>query len=101
MSGAMRTTILLALTLALLLASERAGAEPRQPRRPEARQLLREANRHYKVREFERAIELYKRGAMAEAAPAFWYNLGQAFRQLGQYKDAIWYYRRYLAEDRP
>src|SRR5262245_51186204 len=58
-------------------------------------------NRHYRVREFDRAIEEFKAGSLVEDAPVFLYNLGQAYRQLGKYEDAIWHYERFLARARP
>jgi tetratricopeptide (TPR) repeat protein len=36
-----------------------------------------------------------------ELAPVFDYNLGQCYRQLGKYEDAIWHYERFLKSGRP
>jgi hypothetical protein len=84
------------VALVTCLAAPPAGAEIRRPSSEAARRMLVEANKHYKVREFDKAIELYKKGALIEPAPIFWYNLGQSFRQQGSFKDAIWYYQRFL-----
>jgi tetratricopeptide (TPR) repeat protein len=66
-----------------------------------AREHLTTGNRYYRVREFEKAIEEYKTGAVREDAPVFYYNLGQCYRQLGRYADAIWHYERFLDRGRP
>src|SRR5262249_34302868 len=66
-----------------------ARAEMRRPASDSAARLLADGNRYYKVRDFDKAIELYKQGALVEATPVFWYNLGQAFRQQAKYKEAI------------
>ncbi len=90
------------LVLVLQLAVAAPGhADMRNPGLERAQKLLLDGNRHYKVREFDRAIELYKEAALIEPVPVFWYNLGQAFRQQGKYKEAIWYYKRYLADAEP
>jgi len=66
-----------------------------------AREHLTTGNRYYRVREFEKAIEEYKAGAVREDAPVFYYNLGQCYRQLGRYEDAIWHYERFLDRGKP
>lgn len=57
---------------------------------------LAKGNKLYGVRSFEDAIEEYKAGALTEPAAVFDYNLGQCYRQLGKYEDAIWHYRRFI-----
>lgn len=66
-----------------------------------AREHQTTGNRYYRLREFEKAIEEYKAGAFKEDAPVFYYNLGQSYRQLGRYKDAIWHYERFLERGKP
>jgi tetratricopeptide (TPR) repeat protein len=61
-----------------------------------AREHLATGNRYYRLREFEKAIEEYKAGALREDAPVFSFNLGQCYRMLGRYEDAIWHYERFL-----
>jgi tetratricopeptide (TPR) repeat protein len=62
----------------------------------EARRHLVQGNKLYNIRSFDQAIEEYRAGALAEEAPVFDYNLGQCFRQLGKYQEAIWHYERFL-----
>ena len=66
-----------------------------------AREHLRTGNRYYHLREFEKSVEEYKAGAVREDAPVFYYNLGQCYRQLGRYQDALWYYDRFLSRGKP
>lgn len=33
----------------------------------------------------------YNAGALVEPAPVFDYNLGQSYRQLGKYREALWH----------
>jgi tetratricopeptide (TPR) repeat protein len=66
-----------------------------------AREKLGTGTRLYRVREFEKAIEEYKAGALREDAAIFHYNLGQCYRQLGKYEDAQWHYQRFLDRASP
>lgn len=74
----------------------RAQTPTGRPTKPEAVAHFKQGNAHYKVRDFEKAVEEYKAGALIEASAIFDYNLGQCYRQLGKYEDAIWHYERYL-----
>lgn len=71
------------------------------PTDPVARKHLTAGNRLYRVREFEKAIEEYKAGALRESAAVFHYNLGQSYRQLGRNKEALWHYERFLDRGKP
>ncbi|HWO23687.1 MAG TPA: tetratricopeptide repeat protein [Kofleriaceae bacterium] len=71
------------------------------PKGPTARQRFTQGNRLYRIRKFDEAIIEYQAGAVIELAPVFDYNLGQCYRQLGQYTDAIWHYERFLKNGRP
>jgi tetratricopeptide (TPR) repeat protein len=72
-----------------------------KPKDDVAREHLQQANKLYRVREFEKAIDEYKAGALREDAPLFLYNLGQCYRQLGRYEEAIWQYERFLSRAQP
>lgn len=84
------------------LATSTAHAGPlSKPALPEARNHLALGNRLYGVRSFVEAISEYKAGSLIEPAPVFDYNLGQSYRQLGKYEEAIWHYERFLARGNP
>lgn len=89
--------------LVLLLASGVAFADDplAKPKDATAQQRLSAGNKLYRVREFEKAVDEYKAGALIEDVPVFHYNLGQCYRQLGQYKDAIWHYERFIERGKP
>jgi len=72
-----------------------------RPTNPVAHEHVKTGNRYYRVREFEKAIEEYKAGAVREDAPVFYYNLGQCYRNLGRYEEAIWQYERFLDRGKP
>ena len=78
-----------------------AGNPLAKPTDRAAREHLLRGNRLYNTRAFDAAIEEYKVGALAEPAPVFDYNLGQAYRQLGRYQDALWHYDRFLKYGQP
>jgi tetratricopeptide (TPR) repeat protein len=78
-----------------------AGNPLAKPVSREARGHLDRGNKLYNLGSFEEAIVEYKAGALIEQVPVFDYNLGQANRQLGNYRDALWHYDRFLANGRP
>lgn len=88
------------IALALLLAlggSARAEDPPLgKPKSQAALEHLARGNNLYKVRSFGEAAAEYKAGAVIEPAPIFDYNLGQCYRQLGKYEDAIWHYQQFV-----
>jgi len=71
------------------------------PAEPAALTHYTQGNRLYRLRKFEEAIVEYQAGAMIEPVPAFDYNLGQCYRQLGKYTEAIWHYERFLKSGQP
>jgi tetratricopeptide (TPR) repeat protein len=52
--------------------------------------------RLYQVGEYAKALEEFKAGYVEEADPSFLYNVGQCYRQLGNPKEALQAYRRFL-----
>jgi tetratricopeptide (TPR) repeat protein len=95
--------LLVAVLLLGLLAPSAWASDPAlaEPKEPTARKHFTHGNRLYRIRKFDEAIAEYQTGAVIELAPVFDYNLGQCYRQLGKYKDAIWHYERFLKNGRP
>ena len=83
------------------LGTARADDPLAKPKDPVAQEHLSQGNKLYRLRDFDKAIEEYKAGALKEDAPVFLYNLGQCYRQLGKYEDAIWHYERFLSRAQP
>jgi tetratricopeptide (TPR) repeat protein len=78
-----------------------AGNPFAKPTSTDARAHLDAGNKLYDVRDFDKAIDEYKAGALIEPTPIFDYNLGQCYRQLGKYEDAIWHYDRFIKRGQP
>ncbi|MBA3451973.1 MAG: hypothetical protein H0T42_02610 [Deltaproteobacteria bacterium] len=72
-----------------------------KPSQPAARERLTAGNKLYRLREFAKAVEEYKAGALIEDVPVFHYNLGQCYRQLDRFEDAIWHYERFVERGKP
>ena len=67
----------------------------------EAHDHLKRGVRLYNNQSFDAAIEEFKAGALAEPCATFDYNLGQSYRQLGRYREALWHYERFLTYGNP
>jgi tetratricopeptide (TPR) repeat protein len=97
-----RALIAILVCLFMPFAAARAYADPlSKPASAAAREHLVLGNRLYGVRSFDDAAAEYKAGALIEPAPVFDYNLGQCFRQLGKYQEAIWHYERFATRANP
>jgi len=94
-------SIVVALLLLVGTTPAHAGDPFAKPAAAEAREHLSKGNKLYSVRDFEKAIDEYKAGALVEQTPIFDYNLGQCYRQLGKYDDAIWHYERFRSRAQP
>ena len=53
--------------------------------------------RYFEVDEYRRAIEEFKAAHIEEPDPAFLYNIAECHRHLGENRDAMVFYRRFLA----
>ncbi|MFT3700182.1 MAG: tetratricopeptide repeat protein [Kofleriaceae bacterium] len=90
------TLAVIATLLVVSVGPTWAQAPTGRPTKPDAITHFQQGNAHYRVREFEDAAKEYKLGEQIEPAAIFDYNLGQCYRQLTKYQDAIWHYDRYL-----
>ena len=93
-----------ACVIAVVLIAKPAHADDpsmAKPTKSAARDRLSAGNKLYRIREFEKAAEEYKAGALIEDVPVFYYNLGQCYRQLDRYEDAIWHYERFIERGKP
>jgi tetratricopeptide (TPR) repeat protein len=66
----------------------------------QARQLAREAARHYQEGRFHQALDGYRRAYDVAPVPELLFNIGQCHFQLKSYEWAIFFYQGYIA-DRP
>ena len=63
-----------------------------------AKALYAEGSKQYDLREYARAIETFRKAYEIYPEPLFLFNLGQAYRQLGDCDNARGFYRNYLAK---
>ena len=100
----MRKTILGGLASALLLsagalAPTRAEAQPSDKNLREAELKFKKAQALYQVQEYQNAFDLYKESYLLSLEPALLFNMGQCYRQLKRYEEAIKAYKSYLRDD--
>ena len=95
------------LVLIVLLIATTAHAEDEllaklpKVKNPEAHAHIVAGNAHYRTKEFEKALDEYKKGLQQEDAAIFLYNIGQCDRFLHRWEDAIWVFRRFLDRAKP
>ena len=63
---------------------------------PKARAHYERGTSLYQVGEYRQALEEFKQAHIEKGDAAFLYNIAQCYRQLGESKDALTFYRRYL-----
>lgn len=61
-----------------------------------AREFYRKGTQHYELGEYQEALEQFKSAYRAYPEPSLLFNIGQAYRQLGDKEKAIGSYRMYL-----
>lgn len=93
--------VLVSFAIALLPRSALAGDPLARPDNFKACEHLDRGNNLYDAGAFKEAIDEYKAGEIIDSAPVFDYNLGQAHRQLGLYREALWHYDRFLNKGKP
>jgi tetratricopeptide (TPR) repeat protein len=80
----------------ILLGSALAYAEPKTPD-----EWYKEGENQYTLQAFDKAIEAFKKGFELESneskRSAYLFNIAQSYRQLKSCKDALFFYKRYLA----
>jgi hypothetical protein len=71
-----------------------------------ARELFNQGNTFFDLGQFDKAIDAWQHGYQLKNDPGFLYNIGQAYRTMGDPEKAIFFYKRYLinapkAKNRP
>jgi tetratricopeptide (TPR) repeat protein len=84
------------LWIVLLLVGSGAAAADDTAR---ARQHFETGNRLFEVGEYRKALEEFRAAHVARPDPAFLYNSAQCHRLLGERREALTLYRRFLALD--
>ncbi len=82
------------ILLALLLFAGSARADDKA----KAREAFRVGTQHFKLGEYEQALDSFKEAYRNFESPVFLYNIAQCERQLNHKQEAIRFYRQYLAD---
>ena len=90
----LRTALALAASSALLAAPLSSAFADKD----KSVEIYKSAKKKYNLGEFEAAIALFKEAYDEFEAPAYLYNIAQAYRQLGNCKKSLFFYERFLAE---
>lgn len=85
----------------LLIAVINAGTldEAKLPSGDRARALFEQAEVKFNLRDFDGAVADYEAAYKLDHRPAFLFNIGQCYRNLGDYETAVFFYRRFLTLD--
>jgi tetratricopeptide (TPR) repeat protein len=67
----------------------------------QARNHFERGRRYFQVDEFQKAIEEFKAAHVEKPDPAYLYNIAECHRRLGETKDALVFYRRFLSLSPP
>ena len=78
------------------LAEPPAGEHTQDPDLVRARKLFYQGRKLFDLRRFDQALEKYEAAFEAKPIPDFLFNIGQCHRNLGNYDEAIFSFRRYL-----
>ena len=82
------------ILFALLLLAGSARAEDKA----KAREAFRVGTQHFKLGEYDQALDSFKEAYRNFESPVFLYNIAQCERQLDHKQEAIRFYRQYLAD---
>lgn len=76
-----------------------ASAQPSQRDRELAESKFKQAEALYRVQEYEQALALYKESYLLSLEPTLLFNMGQCYRQLKKYDEAIKAYKSYIRDE--
>jgi hypothetical protein len=93
-SSPVRRAGLLAALVAVALASASSVAHAD---RAKAKAYYDDAEKQYNLGKFDTAVDLYTKAYEEWPEPSFLFNLAQAYRQAGNCKQALFFYRRFLS----
>src|SRR5712691_7937698 len=62
-----------------------------------AKQLFEQGERAYNLGEWEQAVALFRKAYEESPEPAFLFNIAQTYRQWGNCRQSVFFYKRFLA----
>jgi tetratricopeptide (TPR) repeat protein len=93
----MRAGSAIPLAAFLVLTSPLANADADDEATKRAQALFRRAQVHFSLKEFDKAVVLNKEAYRIKQLPELLFNIGQCYRYLGRCKNAVFYFKEYLA----
>jgi tetratricopeptide (TPR) repeat protein len=96
-----RVAALVVVSLALALCAGPAWAQEQAQEQEDdattrARELFKQAEVHFSLGEFEKALRLYKEAFKTKPMPEFLFNIGQCHRNMEQCDKALFFFRQFL-----
>jgi tetratricopeptide (TPR) repeat protein len=94
-----------ALLLSFLLigsaqaASKKSAQKSKEEAREKASELFSKSKAYYNIHEYQKALDGFKEAYILSQESVLLLNMGQCYRYLGQYQDAIVSYQTFLQED--
>jgi hypothetical protein len=82
---------------ATALAAIIAAASPAHADRVKAKEFYDQAEKQYNLGKFDSAVDLYTKAYEEWPEPGFLFNIAQAYRQAGNCKQALFFYKRFLS----
>jgi tetratricopeptide (TPR) repeat protein len=92
-----RVLLLLMVTLVVAVPARMAGAD--DPATRAARRHFERGEKLFALGKFDEARDQYQSAFDAKPLPGFLYNIGQCYRNLGDYDQAIFSFKKYLRLD--
>jgi tetratricopeptide (TPR) repeat protein len=89
--------VLPAIALVLMAVGSTQAQQPDDATK-RAKALFDEAQTHFSLGEFKKALSLYKEAYRVKRLPAFLFNIGQCHRNLKQCDKALFFFKQYLAQ---
>lgn len=86
------------LLFAFLLLLWPSPSEAQNESRERARILVRTGDTNYRLARFKEALDNYREALVLRSHPGIIFNIAQCYRQLGDWDQALFYYRLYLSE---
>lgn len=80
---------------ALVLAASPAAAQP-EAAKQKAKQLYQQGKTQFDLGNFEDAVKLFKEAYATSPYPELLFNIAQAYRQMGDCRQALFFYKRYI-----
>jgi len=92
----MRRAIAFSIAGLLLLGTAARAQADEDEATQRAKELFKNAEVHFSVGEFSKALALYKEAFKTKPLPAFLFNIGQCHRNMGQCDKALFFFKQYL-----